>query len=168
MNGMVEKAGRLLSPGFLSLLSSRAIVTSLALLLLLDLVFVLMHFAHLLALRYGLESVFQDSRFRIETESGFSERFEYAKTAVCVFALLGCWVRTRQPIYAAAALVVAERAADLREGASLAAAALDGGAAGLAFKLSSPPSVRFERSREARPRPMRWVSRLRSTRTEMD
>ena len=106
MNGMVEKAGRFLSPGLLSLLSSRAMVISLALLLVLDLVFVSLHFAHLLTLRYGLQSVFQDPRFSIEMESGFSERFEYVKTAVCVFALLGCWARTRQPIYAAAAFAL--------------------------------------------------------------
>lgn len=100
-------------------------VASLALLLLLDLIFFLMHFAHLAAVRYGLQSVFQDPRFSIEMERGFSERFEYAKTLICVFALLGCWTQTRQPIYAAVAFafgfVFADNAFEIHEHLGVAA-----------------------------------------------
>lgn len=125
MIGMVEKSRRFLSPDLSPLLSSRAMVASLALLLLLDLVFFLMHFAHLAALRYGLQSVFQDPRFSIETERGFPEHFEYAKTLLCVLALLGCWTRTRQPIYAAVAFafgfVLADNALEIHEHLGVAA-----------------------------------------------
>lgn len=125
---LVERSRQFLTPELLSVLSSRAIITSLVLLLLLDFVFIIMHIAHLSALRYGLQSVFQDVRFSIEIDRGYSEQFEYAKTLICVLALLGCWTRTRQPIYAAVAFafgfVLADNALGIHEKLGAAASVL--------------------------------------------
>ena len=84
------------------ILSSRTMVLLLGLLLSIDVMFMLMHIAHLQARRLWTPgSIFFDYAFSIEEDGGYSERFEYLKTLICIMALAGCWFRTRQPIYLA-------------------------------------------------------------------
>lgn len=89
-------------------LLSRDGLVLLGLLLAIDAAFLFMHVAHLQARRvWATETFFFDNSFSIEQDGGHSESFELLKTLACAFALAGCWVRTRQPIYLALSVVFA-------------------------------------------------------------
>lgn len=103
----VVRTARRLASDIRPVVSSRAMLWSLAALVAVDLAFVLMHVANLLSEHVPLAAGFGDANFNIETDGGYSEHFEYAKTSACVLALLGCWAWTRQPIYASLAAVFA-------------------------------------------------------------
>jgi hypothetical protein len=87
------------------LLRSRTMLATLGSLLVVDAVLLYLHVVGEMT-RFGwIDSAFADHAFSLEVEGGYAESFEYAKLAACAVALAGCWSRSRQPIYAALAVV---------------------------------------------------------------
>ncbi|MBD0273210.1 MAG: hypothetical protein ICV73_14950, partial [Acetobacteraceae bacterium] len=64
----------------------------LSVLLTLDALFLLAYPMRLLEKYFQIETFLQDDRFRLNDEGGYTERFEYLKTAICVCSLGGCWL----------------------------------------------------------------------------
>ena len=77
----------------------------LGVLMLVDVAFVVMHGLHVQAEYLHADSIFAHPYFSIENDKGYSERYEWAKTVLCIIALGLCFGRTRQPIYGALASV---------------------------------------------------------------
>lgn len=95
-----------------SLLLSRAFIALIIALIICDLVFISLHVTHMATRIVDGLGWFRDHRFSLEVDNGFAERFEYGKTAACIVAMFGCWIRTRQPVYAAFAAALAFVLAD--------------------------------------------------------
>jgi len=112
-------------------IASRTMLVALAAFLAVDLALLALHVAYVLVTLLGIESAFRDDRFSISEERSYGEMFEYAKTAVAALALSGCWARTRQPVYAALAVlflvVLLDNAFELHERAGSLLSARFGG-----------------------------------------
>ncbi|MGE3933543.1 MAG: hypothetical protein AB7F67_09830 [Rhodospirillaceae bacterium] len=80
---------------------------------------------HLIHLSSGFAA---DPRANLGFDGGHGEWFEYAKTLLCAAATAAVWQRTRQPVYAALALVyafvLADNALEIHERADAAMAVL--------------------------------------------
>lgn len=77
-----------------------------------DSVLLLMHVAYVYSDYYGLPLRDSLEVFSMETDGGYSEWFEYAVNAVSIGMLWSCWLRARQPIFAALPFVLAFVLAD--------------------------------------------------------
>lgn len=87
------------------LLAPRLALGVLVGLLVLDALFLATHAAHVIAIHVGSEGALADRAFSIEQDGGYSERYEYAKTAACSLALGACFAATRQPVHAGLAVI---------------------------------------------------------------